>query len=121
MAVYTLTGRQWTVDKMRETVGAGVTQKFIGWGTGGATAEAPANAALATAAAEARVIGAITSPSAALHQVVGTITSAGTQTISEVGLFDAATAGVMMIRAIFTGIPLVSGDSIAFTLQITFS
>jgi len=121
MAVYTTTGRQWTVDKMRETVGAGVTQKFIGWGTGGATAEAPANAALATAAAEARVIGAITSPSAALHQVVGTITSAGTQTISEVGLFDASTAGVMIFRAIYTGIPLVSGDSVQYTLQITFS
>jgi len=120
MAVYTTSGRQWTVDKMRETVAAGVTQKFIGWGTGGATAEAPANAALATAAAEARVSGTITSPSAALHRVVGTLTSAGTQTISEVGLFDAATAGVMMFRAVHTGIPLVAGDSVAYTLDITF-
>ena len=69
--------------------------------------------------AEARTTGTMSSPSAALYRVVGTITSASTQTITEVGLFDASTAGVMMIRALFTGIPMVSGDSIAFTLDLS--
>lgn len=119
MAILTTTGKQWTVDKMRETIAAGTVQKYIAWGTGGATVEAAANTALTTASAEARVIGTITSPSAALHRVVGTLTSASTQTISEVGLFDAATVGVMLIRAIFTGVPLLSGDAIAFTLDFT--
>jgi len=119
MAVLTNTGRQWIVDKIRETITAGTTQKFVAWGTGGATAEAAGNTALATASSEARTSGTITSPSAALHRVVGTIVSTQTQTISEVGLFDASTAGVMMIRAVFTGIPLVNLDSIAFTLDLT--
>ena len=118
MAVFTSTGKQWTIDKVRETVGAGVTQKFIGWGTG-ATAEAVGNTALTTPSAEARATGVITSPSAALHRVIGTLTSASTQTITEVGLFDASTAGVMMIRALFTGIPLLSGDQIQYTLDLT--
>jgi hypothetical protein len=103
---------------MRETIAAGTTQRWIGWGTGSG-AEAVGNTALTTPAAEARVSGTISSPSAAVHRVVGTITSASTQTITEVGLFDASTAGVMMIRALFTGIPMVSGDSIAFTLDLT--
>jgi len=106
---------------MRETVGAGVTQKFIAWGTGGATAEAIGQTALTTPSSEARTSGTISSPSAALHRVVGAITSTSTQTISEVGLFDASTAGVMAIRATFTGIPLVNNDQISFTLDLQLS
>lgn len=117
MAVYTTTGRQWTVDKFRGTVAT--EQKYVAWGTG-ATAEAVGNTALATAAAEARTLGTMSSPSAGMYQVVGTITSASTQTITEVGLFDATTVGVMILRALFTGVPMVSGDSIAFTLQISY-
>lgn len=116
MTILTTTGKQWIVDKMRNTVATD--QKYIGWGTG-ATAEAVGNTALATPAAEARTLGTMSSPSAALYQVVGTITSASTQNITEVGLFDATTVGVMMIRALFTSVPMVSGDSIAFTVQLT--
>lgn len=116
MAILTTTGRQWVVDAMRGSVST--TQQYVAWGTGG-TAEAVGNTALATASSEARTAGTITSPSAALHRTVGTIVSTQTQTITEVGLFDASSSGVMMIRALFTGIPLVSGDSIAFTLDLT--
>ncbi len=118
MAILTTTGKQWIVDKMRETVGAGVTQKWVAWGTG-TTAEAASQTALITASSEARTSGTISSPSAALHRVTGTIVSTQTQSISEVGLFDAATVGVMMIRAVFTAIPLVTNDSIAFTIDLT--
>ena len=115
MTILTAVGKSWIVDKMRGTV---VTeQKYIAWGTG-ATAEAVGNTALATPAAEARTLGTMSSPSAALYRVVGTITSTSTQTITEVGLFDATTAGVMLIRALFTGVPMVSGDSIAFTVEL---
>jgi len=116
MAILTTTGKQWIVDKMRGTVVT--SQQFVAWGTG-AAAEAVGNTALTTPAAESRTTGTMSSPSAALYRVVGTITSASTQTITEVGLFDASTAGVMMIRAIFTGVPMVAGDSIAFTLDLT--
>ncbi|MEO7443581.1 MAG: hypothetical protein ABIW46_08625 [Acidimicrobiales bacterium] len=128
MAVLTTTGRQHIADKLRATGGAAVglvqaspndTMKFVGWGTG-ATAEAIGNTALATAAPEARVSGAMTSPSAAVFQVVATIVSAGTQTITEVGLFDQlAAGGTMAVRALFTGIPLLAADSISFTISVT--
>lgn len=116
MAVLTTTGRQWIADAMRRSV---VTkQEYIAWGTG-ATAEGIGNTALATPSSEARTLGAITSPSAALHRVIGTIVSTQTQTITEVGLFDASAAGVMMIRTLFTGIPLLNADSVQFTLDLT--
>lgn len=116
MAVLTTTGKQWIVDAMRGSVST--TQQYVGWGTG-STAENVSNTALHVAASEARVAGTITSPSAALHRTVATITSASGQTITEVGLFDASTSGVMMIRALFTGIPLLTNDSIQFTLDLT--
>jgi hypothetical protein len=117
MAILTTVGKQWIVDAMRGTVST--TQQYVAWGTGGATGELASQSALVTPSSEARTAGTITSPSAALHRTVGTITSTQGQTISEVGLFDASTAGVMMIRAVFTGIPLVNGDSIAFTIDLT--
>lgn len=121
MAVFTDTGRKWVIDKMREAIAAGTTQKYIGWGTG-ATAEAVTNTALATEATEARTAGTITGVTTTVtgdtHRVVGTLTVAGAnKTITEVGLFDALTVGVMLLRALFTGIPLQIGDAIAFTLD----
>lgn len=94
---------------------------FLGWGTG-TTAAALGNTALQTASAEARVSGAssnvTTNVTNDTYQVVGTITSASTQTISELGQFDAVTAGNMLAHWVFTGIPLNAADSIQFTTQI---
>lgn len=128
MAVLTDTGRQWIVDKMRATGGAavGVIQaspnddmEWIGWGTG-STAEGVGNTALTTAGAEARVQGSKSSPSARVMRVVGTITATADKTVTEVGLFDQqAAGGTMLIRALFTGIPVVTGDQITFTIDYT--
>jgi hypothetical protein len=128
MAVLTDTGRQWMVDKMRATAGGAVglaqaspndDMQWIGWGTGG-TAEGVGNTALTTPASEARVQGTTSSPSARVHRVVGTLTAAGTKTITEVGLFDQlASGGTMLMRALFTGIPLEANDQITFTLDLT--
>jgi len=118
MAVLTSVGRQWIIDKMRDTVAT--QQKFIHWGTG-TTGELVGQTALVTPAAEARTIGVISSPSAALHRVIGTLTAASAKNISEVGLFDASAAGVMLIRAVFTAIPVEIGDSVQFTLDLTQS
>jgi hypothetical protein len=117
MAVLTDTGEQWIVDKMRGQVTT--KQEYIHWGTG-STAEAEGNIALATPGTEARVQGTITSPSQGLHRVIGTLTcNATAKTVTEVGLFDAATSGVMAMRALFTGVPLEQNDQITFTLDIT--
>jgi hypothetical protein len=59
--------------------------------------------------------------------LTGTITAAGTRSITEIGAFDAAgtgsppTGGNMDVYADFTAIALASGDSIAFTVNVTFS
>lgn len=116
MAILTTVGKQWIVDKMRGSVAT--KQEYVAWGTG-TTAEAAGQTALVTPSSEARTQTTITSPSAALHRAVGTIVSTQTQSIAEVGLFDASTVGVMAVRAVFTAIPLLSGDSIAFTIDIT--
>lgn len=90
---------------------------YVHWGTG-AGAAAKGDTALTTPGSEARVIGTATQPLADQNQWVATLTADGTKTITEAGLFDASTAGNMMIRGDFTGIPLTSGDKIEFTIQL---
>lgn len=95
---------------------------YIHWGTGGGTAEAVTQTALVTPSAEARTNGTktkqTTNTTNDTYQVVGSLTSAGTQTISEAGLFDASTSGNMYVRGTFTGIALSASDAIEFTVQI---
>lgn len=123
MAILTTTGKQWITDKIQEEP-AGATMpvmKWVAWGTG-ATAEAVGNTALATEASEARSVGVLSQPAADTDRCVGTITATGTKTITECGRFNQlAVGGTMMVRSLFTGIPMVSGDRIEFTqdLQIT--
>lgn len=121
MAVYTTTGKQWLVDKAQDVApSSNAKQEYIAWGTG-ATAEAVGNTALATEASEARTLSTLSQPAADTDRLVGTITATGTKTITESGRFNLSAAGVMQQRALFTGIPVVSGDQIQFThdLQIT--
>lgn len=46
-----------------------------------------------------------------------TFTSASSQTITNAGYFTASTAGTLMQKSDHAGIPLLSGDSIAYTFQ----
>lgn len=93
---------------------------YVGWGTGTTTA-AKGDTALETPSAESRVAGTESQPSSNINRLVATITSAGTQTITEVAVFDASTTGNCVIHADFAGIALVSGDSIEFTINLTWS
>jgi hypothetical protein len=52
-------------------------------------------------------------------RITGTITATANETISEVGVFDASSAGNMDIYGDFTGIDLVNGDSIVFQVNVT--
>lgn len=100
------------------------------WGTGSAAA-ASANVVTTTSTTEARVA---TSNAQGTTTVTndkitftGTITAAGTRAITEVGVFDAVgsgsppTGGNMDIYGDFSTINLASSDSIAFTINVTFS
>jgi hypothetical protein len=96
---------------------------WIGWGTG--TGAVSSATALVVASAEAR---ATTTPSAVtvtsagdtLQLIAAAITSLSVQTITEIGSFDALSAGNMDHYACFTGMPLAIGDSITFTMKVTY-
>lgn len=104
--------------------------RYLQWGTGSAAA-ASANVVTTTSTTEARTAGTAsqqtTTVTSDAFQVVGTITAAGTRAITEVGVFDAAgsgsppTGGNMDIYGDFSVVNLASGDSIAFTVKVTFS
>lgn len=127
--VFTNIGKQWVADKMRDNgSGAGIVasngaQDFIAWGTGAGTA-AVADTTLFTEASEARVQGTMstvtTDTTSDTYQVVATITATGTKTITNAGVFDASTVGDMLMKGDFSGIPVVSGDSIEFTFKLDF-
>lgn len=93
----------------------------VGWGTG-TTAPVGANTGLETPAAEARTAGTksvvTTTITDDTYQVVAAITATGTKTITEVGLFDALTAGNMYLRSTFTGVPVEADDVLTFTIKM---
>lgn len=104
--------------------------KFLQWGTGSAAAPS-ATAVTTTTTTEARTSGTLsavtTTSTNDTLQVVGTITAAGSRAITEVGVFDAAgtgsppTSGNMFCYGDFSVVNLLVGDSIAFTVKVTFS
>jgi hypothetical protein len=96
----------------------------IGWGTGAGTAAA-ADTTLFTEAAEARATATLshitTTVANDTFKAVGTLTSASGQSITNAGVFDAATTGNLVVKADHTAIPLLTNDSIAYTFQLKFS
>lgn len=92
---------------------------FHASGTGG-TAEAIGDTALVTEV-ETRVAGTQSNPSAGVYRTVATVSYTATRTITEHGIFSASTVGTLLDRSLFTGIPVVSGDSIQFTYNFTYT
>lgn len=106
---------------------AGTAPKNIGWGVGTTAAavtdtalqteSAPTTAGGRTVGTESRTTVTVTNDN---YQVVGTVTAGSTLAITEAGLFDAVTAGNMLIHSVFSAVNVVSGDSIAFTFGLKF-
>lgn len=114
-SVFTTVGKQWVVDKMR---GATVNSaQFVAWGSGAGTS-AVGDTTLFTEETEARVTGTMSSPSAAVYQVVGTLVANGSKTITNAGVFDASTVGVLLLKGDHAGVPLLLNDSIQYTFQL---
>lgn len=111
-------GLELVTDRIR---GVGAEPKYVAWGTG-TVAPVAANTALGTPAAEARTDGTsskvTTATTGDTYQVVGTIVCTGSaKAITEVGLFDASTAGTLFVRGTFDPINVNVGDSIQFTIK----
>lgn len=108
-------------------IAGGTAPKDIGWGIGTTAAavtqtalvteSAPTTAGGRTVGTEARTTITQTNDN---YQVTGTVTAGSSLAITEAGLFDAVTAGNMLIRADFAAVNVVSGDSIAFTFGLKF-
>lgn len=122
--VFADVGKAWVVDKMDDSQAS--TMNRIGWGTGAGTAAATDTTLFSEdndGRATATLSQQTTTVAGDTYQAVGTITSTGTKTITNAGLFDAATEGTgnMLVKGDFTGIPLLSGDSIEFTIKLQVS
>lgn len=103
----------------------------IGWGTGAGTTAA-ADTTLFTEALVNMSAGGTdhtvgtssqitTTTSNDTYQVTGTRTATASGTITNAGLFDAASGGTLFMKGDFTGIPLANGDAIAFTMKVQYS
>lgn len=96
---------------------------WVGWGTG-TTAPVVANTGLETPSAEARTVGTKTQQTTTTandtYQIVALITAASAQAITEVGVFDALTAGNLFARGTFSAINVSIGDTITFTIKTKF-
>src|SRR6266508_3425089 len=110
--------------------GAGTEPLNVGWGTGvGTTAKTDTTLfteALVSLAAgttdhtvgtSSRVTTTVTNDT---YQVVATRTATGAGTVTNAGLWDAASGGNLFLKGDFTGIGLASGDSILFTIKCQY-
>jgi hypothetical protein len=111
--------------------GAGTEPLNVGWGTGAGTTAA-ADTTLFTEALVTLAAGTTdhtagtstqqtTTTTNDTYQVVATRTATGTGTVTNAGLWDAASGGNLFLKGDFTGIGLVSGDSILFTFKAVFA
>jgi len=53
--------------------------------------------------------------------VTGTRTATGAGSVTNAGLFDAASGGTLYLKGDFTSIGLAIGDAIAFTIDTIFA
>ena len=97
---------------------------WVGWGIG-TTAIVAGDTALATASAEARTVGTKTQQTSTTandtFQAVALITALSAQAITEVGVFDALTAGNLFLRGTFSPINVSIDDTVQFTIRTVFN
>src|SRR3990167_3963193 len=117
--VYTSVGETVVVDLIDGTSSTHLdaTNAKVAWGTGAGVA-AKGDTTLFTEASETRVVPTVSQPTTDKNRWVGTITADGTKTITNAGLFDAASGGNLIIKGDFTGIALTAGDKIEFTIEL---
>ena len=111
--------------------GSGTEPLNIGWGTGAGTTTRSDTSLfteklldLTTSAGTDHTVGTssrvTTTTTNDTYQVTGTRTAGGAGTVTNAGLFDAASGGNLFLKGDFTGIGLATNDSIAFTIKAIF-
>lgn len=121
--VFTNAGKAITTARLK---GSGTEPNYVAWGTGAGTSANTDTTLFTESAQESRVAGTSTQQTTSVtndtYQVVGTLTVATAgKTITNVGLFDAASTGNLFMKGDFTGLPLNVGDSIQFTMKVQYT
>jgi hypothetical protein len=101
----------------------GTVPKYCAMGTGAGPANSTGTAL--TTEVESRATGTPTRVTTTVtndtYQVVGTQTATTARVITEVGLFDATSAGNMLIGSGISTVNLANGDSLQVTYKLAFS
>lgn len=128
IALFGLVGSKWTdvgqafaIDQLDDNTASATPAYYGAWGAGGNT-PAVTDTTLQTENAEARtqiLAAAQTQPAADTIRWTYTIVATGTRTVQETGIFSAAAAGNMYVRIVHGSLALESGDSVAYTVNLT--
>ena len=101
-------------------VAAGTLQ-YVGWGNGSGQSQSDNDLA---SPVDERVVGAISQQTTTVvgdtFQVIAALVASATLTITEAGLFNSLTGGLLGMYGDFTAMPVSSGDTITFTMKIVF-
>ncbi len=136
--VFSDTGKAITTNRLK---GSGTEPLYAGWGTGAGTAGASdttlfteSRSAATSGGNVVRVTGTssrtTTNVTNDTYTVAATITADSDKTITNTGLFDSDGAqvspgppsgGNIFVKSNFTGIALSTGESIAFTYNLTYA
>ena len=116
---YTDAGEVVVVDLIDGTSGTHLdaTNGKVAWGSGAGTA-AKTDTTLFTEESEARVAVVASQPAGDTNRWVATITADAPKTITNAGLFNSAAGATLIVKGDFTGIPLLTGDKIEFTISL---
>ena len=111
--------------------GAGTEPLNIGWGTGTGSTTRSDTALFTevlvdmTAGVTDHTVGTssrvTTTNTNDTYRVTGTRTATASGTITNAGLFDAASGGTLYIKGDFAGQPLVNTDSMVFTINVQYA
>jgi len=108
-------GKEWTIDKLNETIQT--TGDYIAWGTGAGTTTIT-DTELFTEASEGRVLASRSKVGINKIRWIGTLTANSPKTITNVGNFTSLVGGTLICKKDFTGIPLETGWMVEFTIEL---
>jgi hypothetical protein len=126
MAVVPDEGEQWAVDKVQDVApNSNAKMDVLAVGTGATAESESVTMASLTEVSEARVSGTLSQPAADTDRLVATMTFAGSKTATQAARTNTTTKGgageKMYFYALYTGIPVQSGDSIQYTLDVQYT
>ncbi len=114
-SVYPTVGRQLLVDYIDGTTTSEA--HWIAAGTG-ATSFTATSTQISTEVSEARVSATKSQNAADTNQWLGTQTYTGTKTVTNAGVFNSSSTGILIVGVDGLSIAVNNGDSIQFTIRL---